>query len=466
VPLQSETERIGIEVDTTNPATVLVATRGGGNGPWTYIKPTLSDDRRHVVVTTNHFSWWDVVQLTKAAFAEVKKAVLDGLTSNVYVEAEKPRCQNESGARQDGYTIESSAKDTVYWCLGLEDGRRVLHVVNRTRYPLNVLHPGMTVVRNGHVTLELSQLARVGFSNIMLLYPRDEALLAVADLKAGKVARLSTDFSGYANSLYQLEFGVQALASIVTRFGAGSGLIHNGAIIAGQLDRVMDIVDKLLTAKACSNAVLGPLLQKKVPSFGAVFANCLNPARIAEYLGDGLFGVALAAIVAAGPFVAFVQSQLNALFDLVTRRTQYTILVRRVSLFARYVGNWTRHVTQLTVRPNLTGHLEAGLGFDPSGGPGAYCTAVSDLALKLNTDGSVSGRYVNPHFERMTEDGLGSPATCFDDQSIDKVFDPSGFRWTYKPYPLILENSAVDSGYQLGYCKPETPSSQSGPCGA
>ena len=171
---------------------------------------TLTPDHRHVVARVPHFSFISAfVVKVKELATTLKETILDGLTSNFNAQATPPLCQDESGAREDGYAIASDSKNTIYWCFGVEDGKRVLRVVNNRRYPLAVSHPGMSVIDTGSTRLDFSRLSRLLSGGQTIISPRDEVVFGV-DLEPGTQAWLKTELDGLGQSLYQLEVGVSA----------------------------------------------------------------------------------------------------------------------------------------------------------------------------------------------------------------------------------------------------------------
>jgi nucleoside 2-deoxyribosyltransferase len=77
-----------------------------------------------------------------------KSEFLDGLSSGATALAARPSCPGEQAAR-DGYSVQSSAGPTVYWCFGEDSsGERILRVVNNRPYPLEIQHPGLSPSQN------------------------------------------------------------------------------------------------------------------------------------------------------------------------------------------------------------------------------------------------------------------------------------------------------------------------------
>ncbi len=301
---------------------ILLAVRELTNSEWMLMKPAVSQDDWYASVTTDHLSRWQPLWFDlKEAASDFRKEILDGVSSDMTTEAEKPHCDNESQARQDNYTIASSARDTLYWCFGVEGGVRVLKIVNRMRYPLEVSHKGFTVKHLAGPTLALDQLSRLGSGQLTILYPFEEVDYTV-NLSPGGKALISTEFSGYAQSLYQLEFGITTLVNVLNRFGAGTGLISNGKIIETEFTRIAYYMNKFLTIKNCLNTLrtLNP---------GTFISGCFSPDDIMEMFGWK--GLLLAPLMTIGPLVEFFRSELNALGDQINSRDKYQILVSWVA---------------------------------------------------------------------------------------------------------------------------------------
>lgn len=246
------------------------------------------------------------------ALRTVKQNVIDGLLAGATSEASPPRCDSESQARENGFSIASDSGSAVYWCLGVENGKRVLKVVNNRRYTLDLNHPGLTVISPGSFHLELASLARAGSGNATVLAPRDQATFGVG-LKPGKSGGISTSYDGLAQSLFQLQFGVQTALAVLTSLGSAGKATMLGAM------------QKLLSATGCASALGG--------SAGDVLAKCFSPSQIIKAFGfKGLF---IAPLMVAGPFVNFFRSEFNSIGDQLNGRSHYRIAIRNTSTPAR-----------------------------------------------------------------------------------------------------------------------------------
>ena len=302
---------------------VFAVNQTGKARDWQLVAPAKVDGE-YAYVTTSHLSWWEPLwrsfaDLVDNTLAELKRQ-FEGLTGDVFTEAEKPQCANEQRARDNGYSIAWKGAEVLHWCLGLEGDQPVVRIVNKRRYPIFVNHVGITVPNPPKTKLGVEWLARKSFSDSRtVLLPFDSIQLNY-NLSNGQRRSFTTEYDGFAGSLNQLEFGVTTLINILTRFGAGGGTISNGAINITQFDRVTEAMSKALLIKDCANA-----LNTDTPNTGAILRGCFSPSAIADMFGWK--GVLLATVMIAGPVVAFFRGQFDTLGDLLQRKDQETVTV-------------------------------------------------------------------------------------------------------------------------------------------
>jgi hypothetical protein len=251
-------------------------------GPWAPLQAEVSTDGRFATFQTDHLSLFGIVRVIVRGVRGVLqflKTAFDGFSGGLTAKAENPQCAGESAARRDQYTVISESKDTILWCFGLEEGRRVLRVVNNRRYPLIVEHPGLTVIDDGpSFQFRLAQLARAISGRSTVLFPNEQALFGVNLPNTGGTARLHTELNGAARSLYALEIGLRTAAMLLTYFGAGSGVPVNGAL-KGQLPW-LDKLDETLRHADCFANITDVSF-----NVGKLIATCLSPARLLELFG-------------------------------------------------------------------------------------------------------------------------------------------------------------------------------------
>lgn len=282
---------------------VLVATSESPDGPWTLIAATVTPDRGSVTFETTHLSFFSAVGASvRDMLATFKKEVLDGLTSSVTAEAEPPKCEGEEAVRAEGFRVSSDETDTVFWCLGLEDAKPVLKIVNNRRYALAVRHGGAEVLNPGRFDA-MSMLTSDKSAGIEA---REEIRLALA-LQPDQRAEFAVSFNGPARSITQLVTGVKGMVAVLSRFGLGGGVDWAKK------------VDDLLAIPSCAKAVNS--------SAGDVIAACFGPKELIEAFG--FKGMMLGAFVVVGEFFEFFRGSVNALFDQFNGRSNYRIVVER-----------------------------------------------------------------------------------------------------------------------------------------
>jgi hypothetical protein len=286
---------------------VLAAMSETRAGAWRPLRPRLVGHRSFVVFHVRRLSWFVVFGIDIGdVLREFKREILDGLAADATAEARPPTCGGESAARGDGYSITSSAKNTVFWCFGIDGGRRVLKVVNNRRYPLAVAHPSLSVVDAGPVHFDLSSLSRAVSGRDTIIFPRDEATFGV-DLRPGKAGGVQTEYDSVGQSLYQLQEGL-SLAS--TFLGAAA----NPTAAAKAMDTV-------LTSRDCVSAIGG--------TSGEIIQRCMTSRNLLKVYGPK--GILLSWIMTATKVLAFFRSEWNAFFDQLNHRDAYTVLIQRAA---------------------------------------------------------------------------------------------------------------------------------------
>lgn len=287
---------------------VVVLTAESAAGPWTAVDATLVEpDRSKVRVRTDHLSLFRVFGLDLGdVLSELKSGLFDGITGDVLAEASPPSCGDEDAAQDAGLSVSSSSKDTVLWCLGVDDGATVLRVVNNRRYPLAIASNGLSVSEQDRVHLGLQSLSRFVSSQSAIIAPRETVGFSV-DIPAGGSARLDTQLDGVGWSLYQLQVGVESALALLTRFGLESG------------SQAIEVVDRLADTASCADAMGA--------TGGDVIARCMSVKNLTEALGWR--GVIVGAAMVSGKIVAFFHSSFNALFDQLNGRDQYQLVVTR-----------------------------------------------------------------------------------------------------------------------------------------
>lgn len=413
------TLRFKLNRQITDPRDVVIAVnRTGKADGWQLVPPTKVEGQ-YAYVTTNHLSWWEPLwrSFTDLVDATVKelKHQFDGLSGDAFAEAEKPTCKDEQAARDKGYSIKWKGAEVLYWCLGLKDGKPVVNVANKRRYPIFVNHAGITVADPPETKFALEWVASQSLSDKRtVLLPFDQMGLDY-DLKKGESKSFDTEYNGFAESLYQLEFGVTTLLNILTRFGAGGGTISNGAIKVEQFDRVADKMSKLMTVKDCADA-----LNHETPNAGAITSGCFSPDAIMTAFGWQ--GVLVALVMVAGPVVNFFRNSFDTLSDLLQGKDQETVTVSYnppPPVKALFVGEWHVHGAHMFIKKDGTGTYSWNAGpCTDSLDETRMCQGNAALTFKINGDGkSMTGTYSRVWY---TSDGQPAPSD-FDSPYQDRL---------------------------------------------
>lgn len=383
---------------------VLIAVRETPKGEWSLIKPTVSADGMFASVTTDHLSWWEPYWYDiKEALSELHQ-FFNTISSDLFTTAQKPTCANEPAARVEGYSIDSSYKNTLYWCFGIEDGARVLKVVNRKPYALELTHPGLTVKHIDNFNLDFDQLARWGSGTTSILYPFEEEDFNV-DVPPGKQAGVFTEYAGFAQSLFQLQVGVEALASVLSLFGA-TDIGFKDLVTPKGLKLVLNWMQALLLdARDCANAMFPPDPAK-------VFSGCLQPENIVKAFGWK--GLILTTFMAVSSVLGFFRSSYVSLLDLWPGKDKYGIIISRSNtqaILATYVGTWYIHGGSMTINADSTGQDVWHDGFTDAG---VWCNGYDSIAFTPMLDGSLVGEIKSTWYDPPGDQCLQVPSMIGD----------------------------------------------------
>jgi hypothetical protein len=290
--------------------------QGDSNDPnnWEYLDTEISADGRYATVTIEHLSWFTTIFLNVGKLLDdVGEELFGALTGDLLTEAEEPECENEDAAREDGYVIDSSAKDTLYWCFGIENDQRILRVVNRQNYPLSVEYTGLTLEERD-AEFSFQQIAKYTPDGSSVLLPYETATYSL-DLEVGEGAGLSTEFSGYAQSLYRLDVAVQVLVAMMTKLG--SDAISDTAYYSWEL------IDTLLSNGECGVATFQD-------DFAKAVTTCIPWDMMLELVGPK--AVLLWPLVAASTLANYLLSEVESVYDMLNGYDEYQVWIEREEL--------------------------------------------------------------------------------------------------------------------------------------
>ncbi|MEI2774670.1 MAG: hypothetical protein V9G19_01615 [Tetrasphaera sp.] len=337
-----------------SPATdevVLIGTREKEADPWTYVPARLAADGKTASVEVEHFSFFTAVLVALRELADVFVDQFgEALTGGLGQSIKKPTCADSKAALAGGYAVSASSKsDAVYWCLGLESGKRVLKLVNHRRYPMLVSHPKLAVLRQKPASASLAKLptlSRAVSGSGSVVASGDEIVYA-AELPAGTRTSVATQADGFGQSLAALETGVTTLVEILT------------LVKPGKKDAV-DVMKDVLRVKDCA-APLGSLKDAKA---GDYLVDCLQEGGLEAIVGR-TWAPVFAKLLAFGKVVAFLQGEVNVLVDSTLSHDRLAVSIGRASTAMTRDDLLTAPVPAL--RGNPAGNLVDGKLPNPTG---------------------------------------------------------------------------------------------------
>jgi hypothetical protein len=199
---------------------LFVGYHEGADGP-EYLPAEVDAAARTVSVETASLSPIGWLHIDASGVRGQFKKVLDEFFGGAFEGAPTPKCDNEDAARTEGWSITSSSYDTVAWCFGIEDGKHIVDVVNKRRYPLIVDVPaGATFVSRS----DRGFAERVSES----LLPDDQLVLAggaeatwAVEPAPGRTLAFKTDFDGLAQAIGSVEVAAEWLAVFAAKVPGG-----------------------------------------------------------------------------------------------------------------------------------------------------------------------------------------------------------------------------------------------------
>ncbi len=312
---------VRLELDNALPttATVLVASRDSAEQPFTFLRGYLTTDQQHVQFTTRKLNQVGVLAVdVPGALASLQEDIRSGLAGGVSSAVRKQSCQGAAGARQDEYSVSASKRKTLFWCFGLQNGKRVVELTNRRRVPVQVTHPGVAVVGNPRTVAAWSPWAGpLGLTHTFL--PPGQTATYDAELQPKSRLVLTATSTRTAQSLRLLQATARALVLRLSGFG----------------------VEPPTTATTFNAMLEVPSCKRSLSKGGAaVVAGCLGPTQLAKLFESTQLLVN--PLVTDPTFSSFLRSQADAIASRVRSEELQRIVVRRTApKFEAFTGNWT-----------------------------------------------------------------------------------------------------------------------------
>lgn len=418
-------------------APVVVASRDEPGDEWQYQIATVSADGRYASIERDHLTdfWpfdWNVGDLFGKAKEEILKAVLSEVPKPA-----KPTCGRSGDFGKDNHVVKTSGKDAMLYCTGVEkiDGRdqRIVRITNNRNYPLSIRYPGLERPRTptrDEIKVELKRigtlLSKLTAENTTAVFP-GETLTFTLDLPGkGDSARISSDYSGLAQSFHRMDIALGALLFIFKKIG-GKG-------VGNQAESRWATMDKLLDSTECVNAVYDL-------SILGMIVKCFTLVRLKDMFDWR--GLLLSPLIAGGAIGNWLQSEITSIFDLFNGRAKQTILIGRPDEGVKFHGTWQVHGSTVVINKNGTGTETWATG------PCNYehmCSAHTKITWKLDAADRIIVTYRS--YEQKDETGqsafdVGTAAEIVG-TSYTATFVSTGFlRRSHPDETYQFENKAL-----------------------
>jgi hypothetical protein len=359
-------------------STVAVITADHRTGPWRVYQTLAASQitaNKQLTITTSHLSVWQVESIDVNGTGQDFAADLHEALTGSHPSPKPPTCSHPvTQANANGYGVSyDDSKNTLYLCLNLENGTYVLHIVNRKPYPLEVSYRNVKPLYLGKTQQKSYGLVKAG-KNKFILFPGDEATILL-QFKPGDSGHIDTQFSGYAQSVERLRYGLETLFTILDRFGAGGKTPKS--------ERVLDAMSTVLKSKKCADAV------SVDQNPATIYAACFPQLAAGDPFGEIGTDIILEVVRSVNGFKDYLSSEFHSIWDNIRHQDEFPILVGRVKVnpFIKIKGQWLIgpvNAMQLDIKSNGSATLTEPVGAcnpDPNDLTSPMCNAIVSITL-------------------------------------------------------------------------------------
>jgi hypothetical protein len=369
----------------TNDGLTVVFTSESTRGPWQPLATRIIRGGRYAQVTVRQLSFFRAVSISVKYVLEQLKQVFNDYTGGVLAGTPHPQCEDKNEARADNYDVSFSVGDTLYWCFGMENGKRVLKAANNRHYPLVVQHLNLSLIggdSGANVERDLSRLVSYGDA---VIFPGEDADFG-ADLPEGSRGVLQADADAQAADFDGAYAAVEADVEMAELLGTA------------EVKDTTEIADTILTAEGCQEA-----LRSLSPA--NIFHGCTSSDVLKKAFGT-VVGTLLSILSTVGELAQFLRGVIGDVIDEVRNRTQFNITVTRFKpVLDYYLSFYFHHDAGLCIgavldfahtdhdgRPMCEGSAGAGWLLYITGCIQAgQCNAWIPLTFSPQPDGSLLG---------------------------------------------------------------------------
>ena len=314
---QPVTVRVLLDNALPTSSAVMAAVRASPDKPWRYLSGTLTSDQQHVEFATTHLEEVGILSIDlDGALASFQESIGTGLASRIDGKLDKPVCAGEADALKNGYRVTASKSNTLHWCFGLENDKRVVKVTNRRPGAVEIGHPGVVVLENPQAVKAWDHWARALGTTHTFVPPR-RSVTYDADLEPKTQLLLNAETSVAGQSLGLLQATVGAMSLRLDAFGVGRA-------------KVVEALSALLARPQCA---------KTLSKGGdALISGCFSKPKLIATFGPR--GLLLAPLVSAPAFPVYLRQQALALTTKATTERQRIVVRRAAPDFTAFIGLW------------------------------------------------------------------------------------------------------------------------------
>ncbi|MGB3674221.1 MAG: hypothetical protein WA988_07275, partial [Candidatus Nanopelagicales bacterium] len=211
----------GVDADSlAGPEGAAVGYHEGPDGV-EFLDADVDVDKKTVTVETSSLSPLGYLRISSDKVREQLGGVLRTSLGDAVFGVDDPKCEGEDEARGDGWTVNSTDSRTVKWCMGMDEGDRVITLANNRRYPLVVRPPGGTTLRDRSDRGFAARVSEATLPNDRVVLGGGEDATWVLEQEPGISGTFQAELDGLAQSVVSIEVAAEWLELFASKVPRG-----------------------------------------------------------------------------------------------------------------------------------------------------------------------------------------------------------------------------------------------------
>jgi hypothetical protein len=240
----------------------LVVVWQDGSGGWRWLPTQWTPGQQTVTAETDHFSVGFLARVDVTGTARQWSSNIAGYITGRFG-VPQPNC-GQPLPQSEGITVTSSGGDRVKWCVGVENGVRVLKVANNLRTYSEVDYPAKwTLVHTSpEIAVSLESLARAWGKSTSLAPAGDKAVIVdgggtiTLQLPAGSSGTAESTLSAGAWTASAIVFGAEVFDAVAKAAEVSAGIKTSKSVSTLLLGGLSSGNEAVLAAmKDCEEAI-------------------------------------------------------------------------------------------------------------------------------------------------------------------------------------------------------------------